>query len=158
MGVFSKDTIYNHMNTEHGGINDEEPIPERINYDQPVLFQARGAHEGERAPTNGVTVLVRLRRHQEPQHEDTDILGRMGRTQLIRPVGRSYLQRLEENRNAQRLRRARLVEQDIVQKVPRIRQRLIEGCQAVLKEERRRIWGRELELSPFGDRARIRSW
>ncbi|KAL4259106.1 RING-type E3 ubiquitin transferase [Pleurotus pulmonarius] len=47
MGVFSADTIYEHMNAEHGGINDEEVIPAHVNYEEQelVLRQAREARQ-----------------------------------------------------------------------------------------------------------------
>lgn len=50
MSVFSRETIYEHMTTVHGGINDEAIIPERINYNEQeqVLQQAREARARER--------------------------------------------------------------------------------------------------------------
>lgn len=47
MGVFSAETIYGHMNAAHGGIHDEEVVPEQVNYEEQelVLQQAREARE-----------------------------------------------------------------------------------------------------------------
>ncbi|KDQ28024.1 hypothetical protein PLEOSDRAFT_1065341 [Pleurotus ostreatus PC15] len=45
MGVFSAETIYGHMNAAHGGIHDEEVVPEPVNFEEQelVLRQAREA-------------------------------------------------------------------------------------------------------------------
>ncbi|KAG5219399.1 ATP-dependent RNA helicase [Salix suchowensis] len=52
MGVFSAETIYGHMNTEHGGIHDEEVVPEHVNFEEQelVLRQAREARQRALAP------------------------------------------------------------------------------------------------------------
>ncbi|KIJ08963.1 hypothetical protein PAXINDRAFT_120094 [Paxillus involutus ATCC 200175] len=126
MGIFPAQTIYQHMHSAHGTIHDDEPVPQVVHVNDPILqaeqqreflrqveLQRAAAIQNHNA---NIAAWQRQQQERERQHEEGRVRERERLQQLERQQEeervreRERLQQLEQERV--RLARARLLQEE----------------------------------------------